>query len=104
MADQMIDGKTEKAPGDELDYAVDWLANGTLETGETIVTSTWTVPTGLTRGESFGSPKPATNTDTVATVWIGGGTLGYQYTVSNTITTSAGREYVRTFDLYINTL
>lgn len=63
--------------------------------GATIATSSTTVASGLTkdseatgattiRGVSYGA-------DTVATVWLSGGTAGTDYTVTNRITTSDGR-------------
>lgn len=72
-------------PQAKLDYAVDWSL--WLQTGETITTSTWTVPTGITQA----MPNPS-NTSTVATIWLTGGTVGTHYTVTNHIVTSMGRE------------
>lgn len=71
----------EKDPDAILDYTVDW--SRWLGT-DTIATSQWTVPTGLTE-------VTATNTPTSATVWLSGGTAGQAYTVTNRITTSGGR-------------
>lgn len=79
-------------PQAKLDYAVDWSA--WLETGETISASTWTVPSGITEA----TPAPS-NTGTVATIWLSGGTIGQRYTVTNHITTTMGREDDRS--LYI---
>jgi len=72
----------EKDKDAVLDYAVDW--SDWLADGETISTSTWTVPTGLTKDSD-------SKTDTVATVWLSGGTAATTYTVANKITTSGGR-------------
>jgi hypothetical protein len=41
------------------------------------------------------------NTGTAATVWLSGGTAGTDYTVTNRITTSAGRQVDRSFILYV---
>jgi len=74
-----------KDPSAELDYGFDWLTDGWLATGETVITSTWTVPAGLTQittGITGG---------TITVVWIGGGTVGTDYTLVNRIVTSAGR-------------
>lgn len=68
----------QKDPGATLDYSVDW--SEFLETGETITASTWTVPSGLTT-------VTTSNTDTKATVWLSGGTLGQSYELVNRITT-----------------
>ena len=70
-----------KFPGEKLDYIVDWTTKNWLETGETIVTSTWSVETGVTDSDE-------SNTTTTATIFIAGGTLGETYILTNTITTS----------------
>jgi len=70
-----------KHPTATLDYMLDWTP--WLE-GDAILTSTWTVPTGLTKdSESF--------TEKTTTVWLSGGSDGTQYTVVNRITTVLGR-------------
>lgn len=70
-----------KDPNALLDYVADW--SEWLDT-DTIATSTWTVPAGLTNeGEQ--------NTTTTATVWLSGGTAGTSYTVTNRISTAGGR-------------
>ena len=69
-----------------LDYTVnwaDWLGV------DTISSSSWTVPTGLTEDSD-------SNTDQTATVWLSGGTVGQTYEVVNSIVTAAGREDDRT--------
>ena len=82
----------EKDPQAKLDYAVDWTA--WLAAGETITTSTWTVPAGLTK-VSDGA------VDGKATVWLSGGTVGTRYAVTNHIITSQGREDERTLTILI---
>lgn len=72
-------------PNDVLDYPWDWF--GTLTAGETISTA-----------EFFADPSDLTiasssHTDTNATAWLTGGTLGQSYTVTNRITTNQGRTY-----------
>ncbi len=63
--------------------------------GATISTSAWTVPAGITEdsnntaaitiaGVSYGI-------NTVATIWLSGGTAGTEYTLTNRITTSDSR-------------
>jgi hypothetical protein len=73
-----------------LDYQVDW--SNWLAAGETITTSTWVVPSGLTAGTD-------SHSTTTATQWISGGTVGTKYVVANTIMTSAGRTGERRFQL-----
>lgn len=69
-------------PDAHLDYLYDW--TDWLAEGDTIAASEWIVPDDLTADdESF--------TDTTATVWISGGTAGSNYTVTNRVTTAAGR-------------
>lgn len=81
-----------KDPDATLDYKRDWnrateggaAGTGWLASGETITSSTWTVPAGLTKTSE-------TNDTTTATVWLSGGTAGQDYTIVNRITTSQGR-------------
>jgi len=72
-----------KDPEAVLDYGFDW--SDWLADGETISTSTWTVPTGITKDSD-------SKTDTVTTIWLSGGTAGKSYRVTNHIVTSAGRQ------------
>lgn len=81
-------------PDAVLDYAVDW--SDWLATGETITTSTWTVPTGIEET----TPPPSTD-GSVATIWMTGGTAGTRYALTNHIVTSAGREDDRTIYLKV---
>lgn len=78
-------------PNAVLDYSVDWSA--WLASGETITVSSWTAATGITIDSD-------SNTTTVATAWISGGTAGRNYTATNHIVTSAGREDDRSIALY----
>lgn len=72
-----------KDPEAVLDYGFDW--SDWLADGETITDSTWSVSAGLTKdSDSFN--------DTATTIWLSGGTAGSSYTITNHITTSAGRE------------
>ena len=72
-----------KDPQAVLDYTIDW-TKWLDEVSDTIATSTWTVPTGLTK-------VTESNTSKLATVWLSGGTVGTNYTVTNRITTAGGR-------------
>lgn len=75
-----------KDPDDVLDFFIDWQGDDApfLAVGETISSSSWTVPSGITKDSS-------SFTNTVATIWVSGGTSGQSYTAVNRITTSAGR-------------
>lgn len=82
-----------KDPEAVLDYQVDW--TNWLQTGETISTSTWTVPSPLTQ------PTLASNTTTKATVWLGGGTDGATYRVTNRVVTNGGRTNDRSLTIVV---
>lgn len=75
-----------KDPDGVLDYQIDW--SDWLGT-DTIVTSTWTVGTGITKDSD-------TNTTTTATIWLSGGTAGTTYELTNEIVTTDGRTDNRT--------
>lgn len=77
----MVEKEIIKDPNSELDYGFSWLE---WLNGDTISASTWIVPTGLTKiTENFST--------TIALVWLGGGTVGETYIVTNRITTAGGR-------------
>jgi len=62
-----------KEPSEELAYTINWardLGNDTIES------STWTVPPGLTK-------TGTSNTDTTTTIWLSGGELSKTYTITN---------------------
>lgn len=82
-----------KDPNAVLDYGFDWGTDGWLG-ADTIATSTWTVPAGLTS-------EATTNTATTATVWLSGGTAGQVYEVTNRIVTAAGRTDERSFTIRV---
>lgn len=93
----LSDGKTiplapPKAPGSDIDYGADWSL--WLDTGETITSSVWTLPAGLTNdSDSFAGA--------ITKVDISGGTIGERHEVTNTITTSLGRTEPRTMIIEI---
>ena len=76
-----------KDPNAVLDYTIDWTR---WLASDQIATSQWLVPVGLTK---MADSKTASS----ATVWLSGGTAGQSYTVTNRITTSAGRTEDRSF-------
>lgn len=74
-----------KFPDEKLDYTIDW--TNPLD-GATISSSSFTVPSGLTK-ESESSSSSTT------TVKLSGGALDEEYDVKNTIDTSGGLTQVR---------
>lgn len=80
-------GQAEKDPDAVLDFAIDW--SDWLAAGETIATSAWTTPAGITEDSE-------TETGTVATIWLSGGTDGEDYEATNEIVTTDARTDNRT--------
>jgi hypothetical protein len=79
----------EHDPNEVKDYTLNWSGSAPgprLATGETITTSTWTVPSGITKDSD-------TDTDTTTTIWLSGGTAGVSYRLTNHVVTSQGRQY-----------
>jgi len=74
-------------PSSVLDYGFFW--DDWLGAGETLVTSTWIVPAGITKVTDTFLPSGKT------TIWLSTATLGIDYTVTNHIKTSGGREEER---------
>ncbi len=74
-----------KDPASVLDYTVDW---ADYLVSDTISTSTWTVPAGITLDSQ-------SNTATTTTVWLSGGTHNTAYTATNKVTTAGGRTVER---------
>lgn len=80
-----------KDPNDVADYELDWAPDlGT----DTISTSTWIAPAGITVDSD-------TNTTTTATVWLSGGTHGQNYDVVNRISTAGQRQFDRSVRFYV---
>ena len=70
-----------KDADERLDYQVDWSTR--IDT-DTIITSVWTIPLGITKESDYYS-------DTITTIWLSGGTTNTDYELRNTITTASGR-------------
>lgn len=87
----MKDDEFVKDPDATLDYLVNW--SDWLLT-DTIVTSTWTVPTGITKVSD-------TNTTTTATIWLSSGIVGVVYDCINKIITASARTDQRTIHVYV---
>ena len=82
-----------KDPDATLDYVLDW-TEWLGAFGDTIATSSWTVPDGLVK-------VTESNTSVLATVWLSGGTDGQAYSVTNRITTVGGRADDRTIKIKV---
>ena len=80
-----------KDPNAVLDYTIDWTR---WLAGDQIATSEWIVPSGMTK---MADSKTAAS----ATVWLSGGGMGQSYTVTNRITTAAGRTEDRSFTIRV---
>ncbi len=76
-----------KRPNERQFYSIDWTDDGFLAEDETISSSLWTVPVGLTQHES----DSIDSENIVTTIWIDGGEHGQEYLITNKITTSLGR-------------
>lgn len=77
-----------KDPDAVLDYVLDWTS--WLASGETITgTPAVTVESGITKDSQ-------SNTGTIVTVWLSGGTAGQNYTVAVKVTTTDARTDERT--------
>ena len=76
-----------KDPDAVLDFGFDW---ETWLDGDTLKTSTWVVPTGITKDSDLFTVVG------IATIWLSGGTLREVYKVVNRITTVGGRTDDRT--------
>ena len=81
-----------KDPDAILDYGVDW--SNWLTDNETISSSDWDVPSGISKdSDSF--------SDTKTTIWLSGGTSGEEYRLINHIVTSQSRENDQTIKIRI---
>lgn len=90
-----IEYEATKDPDEILDYGFYWdKAPYNWLDGDTIVTSVWSVPTGLTLVSQ-------SNTTNVTTVFISGGTDGQEYIIANKITTTAGRTAERSIRIKV---
>jgi len=79
-----------KDPDSVLDYAFDW--SEWLESGGSINSHVVTVDDGITKDSS-------SNSSTVVTVWLSGGTAGINYNIACKIVTSGGRTVERSITI-----
>lgn len=89
---RVVPPRFDKDPDEIISYGFDW--GPWLNSVDTIVTSTWIVPTDIT---STGSTHDLTTTYTL----LGGGTVGRSYTCVNRITTANGQTSDRSLVLVI---
>jgi hypothetical protein len=82
-----------KDPNGVVDYSIDW-STYLEEDADTIETSTWTVPAGITKDSD-------SETNTVTTIWLSGGTAGEIYPLLNRITTAGGRTQDQTINIRV---
>ena len=85
-----------KDPDATLDYGFDWDDDDDpyLESGETLVDVTWTVPAGITKdSDELG--------ETLTKIWLSGGTAGATYTIGCKVETTDGRIDERSFDVIV---
>lgn len=82
----------DKDPDEVLDYTINWI--NWLTSGDTISSSVWIVPAGITEdSNSF--------TNTTASVFLSGGIAGTEYKLTNTIVTAGGRTAQRTISIKV---
>jgi hypothetical protein len=87
-------GTKNQDPSDRLDYTINW---SRLLSGDTIVTSTWDVPTGIVAVNSVFS-------ENATSVMLSGGTAGQSYEITNRITTVGDKIIERSFTLNVTQL
>ncbi len=82
-----------KDPDEVLDYVLDWSLRILTDT---ITTSLWIVPTGITKdSDDFD--------DSTTTIWLSGGTIGTAYVMTNRIETADGRTMDQSCKIKIKT-
>lgn len=88
-----------KDPAAVEDYGVDWSDVLDSYGGDTIATSVWSVPSGITE-----TTPPPSFTGPLTSIWLSGGTAGVDYDLVNTITTTGGRTNQRTLRIRVRDL
>jgi len=75
---------------------------------ETISTSTWTIPSGITKDSDDKAAVTIQGVvyaiNTVATIWLSGGTAGTDYALTNKIVTSGSRTLEHTILIKVRDL
>ena len=90
----MANNRFVKDPEAVLDYQIDW--TDWLDS-DTISTSVWTVPAGITKDSD-------SKTTEVSTIWLSGGTAGQTYAIECKITTAGSRTDERTIYIEVREL
>lgn len=95
-----LDVLDPKDPEERIDYGINWR----FRDNDEIVSSTWTVQSGLTKVADpvSGIVDPFTSNSTI--VWVTGGTAGSSYTALNRITTLKGRIRDKTITIRVKDL
>ena len=75
-----------------IDYVLAW--ENALDSGDYIVTSAWTVPSGITASS-------AASTALTTTIRLTGGSTGRLYALVNTVTLHSGQKYQTPLNLSI---
>lgn len=88
----MIPSQPPKDPAAILDYGFTW--RKWLQSGETISSAVWTVPTGITLVSQEES-------GIITKVWLSGGEAGVEYILTCHITASSGRADDRSFKILV---
>lgn len=81
----------QKDPNAVLDYGLDWAK---WLGDDTIATSTWTVPAGITKASDASAAA-------ITLIWLSGGTAGTSYACVNRITTVGGRTDDRSIQINV---
>lgn len=82
-----------KSPTEKHDYTISYVSD---LGADTISSSSWSVPTGITQA----TPSPS-NTTTTTTIWLSGGSEDDTYEIENTVTSVSGEIYHRSIFIYI---
>lgn len=87
-----------KDPQAIIDYSIDWsdwlAAGDSLMTGSPADGSQWIVPSDLTNEQD-------SNDSDSTTIWLSGGINGQNYTVTNRVTSTAGRMEDRSIQIMV---
>jgi hypothetical protein len=81
-----------KDPSAIIPYTIDWTK--WLIGSDTISTSSWTVPSGITKDSDTHDTK-------TCTIKLSGGTAGQEYTITNKVVTTGGITDERSFTITI---
>lgn len=85
--------RATKDPAAREDFSIDWSLRTTG--GNDIVSSSWTVPTGITK------VSDAATTSTTL-IRLSGGTVGKVYRIRNVVTLEDGQILAKTIDIYVD--